>query len=211
LQHDVIIIGAGLAGAAAALKLKENGVKSIAFEARDRIGGRAYARPYAGADHRAEPLEYGGSWIKTGHHRIKALAQRFGLSLRPRHPITQRLAMQNDVVGPLIFSTSDERHAHDAALARVAMDGALVKQGHTHDETGRPLVAISYADYIALLNPPRTTRDLFDAYWIVSGGGPRDSVSAAEFLSSCGDADGLAEHMIDKWEATFAPGMDVLA
>jgi monoamine oxidase len=211
MQDDVIIIGAGLAGAAAALKLKENGIESVVLEACDRIGGRAYARPYAGADYSAEPLEYGGSWIKSGHHRIKALTRAFGLSLRPRHPVIMRLALQNGDVRPLMFTSAEARLAHDIALARVAMDGALVKQGHTYDEAGRPIVAISYADYMARINPPRTTRDLFDAYWIVSGGGPQGSVSAAEFLSSCGDADGLAEHMIDKWEATVAPGMDVLA
>jgi monoamine oxidase len=37
---DVIIIGAGVAGISAARKLKAAGVRTIIFEARDRIGGR---------------------------------------------------------------------------------------------------------------------------------------------------------------------------
>eukprot|EP00927_Polykrikos_kofoidii_P061284 TRINITY_DN56144_c0_g1_i1.p1 TRINITY_DN56144_c0_g1~~TRINITY_DN56144_c0_g1_i1.p1 ORF type:complete len:473 (-),score=77.60 TRINITY_DN56144_c0_g1_i1:13-1431(-) len=38
---DVIIVGAGLAGLACALRLKEQGVKSILLEAREFVGGRA--------------------------------------------------------------------------------------------------------------------------------------------------------------------------
>lgn len=42
-QPDVIIIGAGVAGVAAAMKLTAAGVKVQLIEARDRVGGRVYS------------------------------------------------------------------------------------------------------------------------------------------------------------------------
>src|SRR3954469_428480 len=41
-EHDVVIIGAGAAGLAAAAKLSEAGVRVIVLEARERVGGRIF-------------------------------------------------------------------------------------------------------------------------------------------------------------------------
>ena len=47
---DVVIIGAGLAGAAASCVLTEQGLSTIILEARDRVGGRGFTRCFAGSD-----------------------------------------------------------------------------------------------------------------------------------------------------------------
>ncbi|MFM8352990.1 MAG: FAD-dependent oxidoreductase, partial [Actinomycetales bacterium] len=39
-MHDVIVIGAGMAGLAAARDLQLAGLRALVLEARDRIGGR---------------------------------------------------------------------------------------------------------------------------------------------------------------------------
>src|SRR4051812_30578875 len=39
-RHDVVVIGAGVAGLAAADRLREEGADVVVLEARDRIGGR---------------------------------------------------------------------------------------------------------------------------------------------------------------------------
>lgn len=45
-KHQVIIIGAGISGLAAALELIENGVNNIVLlEAQNRIGGRIHSVP----------------------------------------------------------------------------------------------------------------------------------------------------------------------
>ena len=41
-RFDVIVIGAGAAGLAAMDGLRESGVRALALEARDRVGGRAH-------------------------------------------------------------------------------------------------------------------------------------------------------------------------
>jgi monoamine oxidase len=63
---DVIVVGAGLAGAAAALKLAQAGKHVSVIEARDRCGGRGFAKSYAGEGPR---LEFGGAWITPWHNR----------------------------------------------------------------------------------------------------------------------------------------------
>ncbi|HTU61223.1 MAG TPA: FAD-dependent oxidoreductase, partial [Polyangiales bacterium] len=40
---DVLILGAGIAGLAAARALSERGVRCVVLEARDRIGGRIHS------------------------------------------------------------------------------------------------------------------------------------------------------------------------
>lgn len=58
---DILIIGAGLAGAAAAEALAARGFTATVLEARDRVGGRGFSRPFADSD---ELLEFGGAWIR---------------------------------------------------------------------------------------------------------------------------------------------------
>ena len=209
-MEQVIIIGAGLAGATAALSLSKAGITPLILEARERIGGRAYSRPFAGAkDDRR--LEYGGSWITPYHDRIRVHAADLGLTIRPRAAVKQRLALRDGEVGHPRFDSPAEREAHERALARVAMDAAFTKKGLASDEQGRPLAGITYKAYFDRLAPPAATRHMFDAWWTTSGNGAHDEIAATEFLSSCAYGGGLAENMIDVWSDTVEPGMGVLA
>ena len=56
--HDVIVIGAGMAGLEAANQLDSKGLDVVVLEARDRIGGRINSINYSGA-----ALDLGASWI----------------------------------------------------------------------------------------------------------------------------------------------------
>jgi monoamine oxidase len=79
-----VVVGAGLAGLAAAHRLVENGWTVEVLEADDRIGGRVFTRQVERA--RGEPLVYelGGEWIGTSHTRMKELCDHFRLN-RMRH------------------------------------------------------------------------------------------------------------------------------
>lgn len=59
-EHPVVIIGAGIAGLAAAAMLGEAGIPVLVFEARDRIGGRIFTQPDRA--HNA-PIELGAEFI----------------------------------------------------------------------------------------------------------------------------------------------------
>ena len=210
-EIDVIIVGAGLAGAAAALHLAKADAHVTVLEARARIGGRAFAKAFPDGEGSSQPLEYGGSWITPWHTRLRTLVAECGLSLRPRHRVTNRLWLRDGEMhsdGPVAHS---QRGAHDRALARVAADSALLKSGLEVDEKGRPLTGISFQAYLDRLAAPQATRNLFSAWWTVSGNGDHTTVAASEFLGSCAYGEGLAEGMIDVWADTVSPGMAVLA
>lgn len=207
---SAIIVGAGMAGVAAALRLGKAGIKCNVLEARERIGGRAYSRAFGGAEE-GPLLEYGGSWITPSHHRIRALVEECGLHLRPRIAIEQRYALREGEVAAPRFASADERRAHERVIARIAADAMLYKMGHAANELGQPLLGMTYSDYMTRIAPPAATRDVLDAWWTVSGSGAHHRVAASEFLSSCAYGGGLAENMIDVWSDTVAPGMSVLA
>lgn len=73
----IIIIGAGLAGLAAAYQLKKRGIEYLLLESSNRVGGRVFS-------HQIQPglvIELGGEWIGQSHTRIQELCQEFGLQL----------------------------------------------------------------------------------------------------------------------------------
>jgi monoamine oxidase len=74
----VVVIGAGLAGLAAAHRLVQRGAGVTVLEARPRVGGRVFTFQPAG-----QPLttELGAEWVGKSHTRILALCQSFGLAL----------------------------------------------------------------------------------------------------------------------------------
>ena len=60
---DVLIIGAGASGLAAASKLKSKGVNVIVLEGRNRVGGRTYTVNSKDADGNTIAINLGASWI----------------------------------------------------------------------------------------------------------------------------------------------------
>jgi monoamine oxidase len=60
MEPEVVVLGAGAAGLAAARILSQHGASAIVLEARDRIGGRLYTREDAGLP---VPIELGGEFI----------------------------------------------------------------------------------------------------------------------------------------------------
>ena len=204
---EVIVVGAGLAGATAAQMLADQGHRVLLLEARDRLGGRAFARPFAGE----KRLEFGGAWITPWHHHIRTQVQRHGLGLRPRHPVIERRWWRDQALHLDGATSAAERSAHEAALARLAADAMLMKAGHQNDEKGRPILGLSLTDYLARLDPPRATRDLLTAWWCVSGNGNHDRVPASELLASCAYVDGTPDSMLETWVETVTPSMSSIA
>jgi monoamine oxidase len=103
----VIVVGAGVAGLAAADELQRAGMQVIVFEARDRVGGRVWSAPFGGAN----VVERGAEFIQPQSPAIKTLVNRFGLHLVPRGlPYGNRDHRGADLL---------ERNELDAAVTRV--------------------------------------------------------------------------------------------
>lgn len=79
---DVLIIGAGAAGLAAAQALTAAGRRVVILEARDRIGGRIFTLPAAS---HGVPIELGAEFIHGRPPEIFNLAKHAGLKLDELH------------------------------------------------------------------------------------------------------------------------------
>ncbi|MFF3604774.1 flavin monoamine oxidase family protein [Streptomyces sp. NPDC002463] len=80
-QPVIAIVGAGIAGLNAALRLADHGIASAVYEADTRVGGRMYSNPAGAYWADGQVTEWGGELIDTGHTLMQNLAARFGLPL----------------------------------------------------------------------------------------------------------------------------------
>jgi monoamine oxidase len=86
-EADVAIVGAGLAGLAAARELRAKGIEPVVLEARDRVGGRTLNEPLGDG----QVVEVGGQWIGPTQDRMAALARDVGVDTFPTHVAGERL------------------------------------------------------------------------------------------------------------------------
>ncbi|MBY8339310.1 FAD-dependent oxidoreductase [Streptomyces spinosirectus] len=81
MHHDVIVLGAGLAGLSAARDLAAAGTDVLVLEARDRVGGRV--EQTRAPDGRT--VQLGGEVVGRGHTSYLQLAKELGLELVPSY------------------------------------------------------------------------------------------------------------------------------
>jgi monoamine oxidase len=78
-EYDLIIIGAGAAGIAAAHAARDAGIRAIVLEAQDRVGGRALT------DYETftQPFDHGCQWLHAaGINPLRPIADRLGFRYR---------------------------------------------------------------------------------------------------------------------------------
>lgn len=78
-KTEVVVVGAGFAGLAAARSLVQQGKKVVVLEARDRVGGRVKAGKLAG-----HAIDVGGMWVGPTQTRLLELIKEYGLHLVPQ-------------------------------------------------------------------------------------------------------------------------------
>lgn len=77
VDYEVVVVGAGVAGLAAARRLGEAGLTPLVLEARNRVGGRVYT------DHSGAPVELGAEFIHGEHAATWAVIREAGLRTEP--------------------------------------------------------------------------------------------------------------------------------
>jgi monoamine oxidase len=87
LEADVAVVGAGLAGIAAARAVERGGVSAVLVEARDRVGGRLESV----AIDDGKWVDVGGQWIGPTQDRVAALARSLGHQTFPTHATGENL------------------------------------------------------------------------------------------------------------------------
>ncbi|HYH59887.1 MAG TPA: flavin monoamine oxidase family protein [Thermoleophilaceae bacterium] len=80
-ETEVAIVGAGLAGLAAARRLTASGIDCVLLEARDRVGGRTLNHPIGDG----KIVEVGGQWVGPTQTRVLELIRELGLESFPTY------------------------------------------------------------------------------------------------------------------------------
>ncbi|MBL8625970.1 MAG: FAD-dependent oxidoreductase [Myxococcales bacterium] len=191
-RADVVVIGAGMAGLAAARALADAGVATIVVEGRDRIGGRVWTDRSLGV-----PLDLGASWIHgVRGNPLTALADRVG---------ARRIATDyddhaiRDHAGRAL--SAGERRAIARGLAEVL---AKVDADSERRDADRDLAA-AIADVVADLEPSPRERALL-AYAIAS-------VIEHEYATAIADLSQFERDYGDEYggaDVIFAEGYDQL-
>ena len=189
---DVVVVGAGLAGLAAARALQDAGLEVIVLEARDRVGGRIWNGTLS--DGRTV-VELGGQWIGPTQRRVQALVAELGLETFPTYgegehllAIGGRSARYRGALpplGPRVLADLAQAQARFDRLARRvpleapwaadraeawdALTFATWIRRNVATRTGRELMAI-YAEAVLAIEP-RDCSLLHALFYTASGGG----------------------------------------
>lgn len=126
-RKKVLVIGAGMAGAAAANRLMAGGFDVAVLEARDRTGGRIHTFRDWGVN-----LELGANWIHNAEHPdnpLAGLAKKFGAATQKTDYTCFRLFDENGEkisrLRTLLFSLKWQNKMADAAAGTAAGDESL--------------------------------------------------------------------------------------
>lgn len=152
---DVVIVGAGAAGLAAASTLMELGRTVVVLEARDRIGGRAFTD----TARFGVPFDHGCSWLHSA-------------DANPWHPIAQAggyTLRNHDNADETVFM--GDRHANgseEEAYGRAwdGLNGAIDKAGRGGQDVSAGSVSPRYEPWIrvaeAYVGPMSMGKDVDD-------------------------------------------------
>src|SRR5262245_23643926 len=192
---DVVILGAGLAGLAAAHRLIQSGRTVRILEARTRVGGRVLTlrEPFT----RGQFAEAGAIFVPASHQVTQQAVKDFGLELGPAflgipgsaYFLREKLVAvgQSEPIWPLDF-TEEERAMGWMGMYRkyvlAELRKGLLKQDEPDwsDPLLRPLDQQSFADFLRAQGASEAAVELFGMGILGVMGDGIASVSALQLL-----------------------------
>src|SRR6185436_1534355 len=176
-QHDVIVVGAGLAGLRAARDLAESGRAVLVLESRDRVGGRGWTSTFPDTD---ESIELGGAWYTEHQPLVPAEIERYGLGVREFAAESSTRWLADD---ELHLDGPPSDHATLQTLQLLQQDVASFASGRNEER-----FLLSLDAYLDEIRAPKSVRDMVYGWWTITGGS----------IPSEGCVDGLLHAMVSE-------------
>jgi len=179
MDTDVVVIGAGFAGIAAARDLHEAGRSVVVLEARDRIGGRTWYRELPGA---GISVEYGGMFFSTATQpNLAAEIHRYDVGVTPMDPpdVVAWIRGSERVEGrPAV-----ERLLHELQRSPLAEALAIGEKAFaSEDRSSLAPLDLPASAWISGLGADPEAADLLRAFMASMGGAPLDRISVLPLL-----------------------------
>jgi monoamine oxidase len=174
---DIVVVGAGFAGLVAARDLGQRDYNVLVLEARDRIGGRAYSRPFAGT---VCPIELGGAWFDADWQTpMREEADRYGVEIAPATPYqTTRWftggELREGLPVPRWQGGDLEKALFEITLAARGLATAPADEIAAHD--------IPLSAWLKRIDPQPATRDFIYGWATLMTGAHPDQFSALGML-----------------------------
>jgi monoamine oxidase len=180
MDADVLVLGAGFAGVAAARQLAEAGTRVVVLEARNRIGGRTWYKEMPGA---GVGVEYGGMFFsrETQPHLAREI-QRYGIRVTPSVTMPDVLAWvrgERRVAGP--DALDDVRQKLGASnLTKALQETAEAFGSGSRTELAR--FDVTSAAWVDAIDAPPHAADYLRAFLAAMGGSRIERISVLPLL-----------------------------
>jgi monoamine oxidase len=181
--YDVVVVGGGFAGLVAARDLSKAGLSVVLLEARDRLAGRTFYRPFAAT---GKMLEFGGTWVCPEYQKhVKAEIERYGLRLF-QSPIPERFgwAIASQILTMPFPIPQSEWRDFERAITHINTQAARLRFGtEPLGQAGLEDLDVPFGEFMDALKLPQTTHEFITAWSGLYFGTSPDKVSALHVLS----------------------------
>lgn len=212
--YDVLVIGAGFAGLAAARELAKNNLNVKVLEGRDRVGGRSSTTNLAGV-----PVDLGGTFVGPTQDAVVALAKELGCPTRPTF-----------TDGDNLIRWRGQVRSYSGTIPKLGMFGLLdigrIRWQFEHlsqqvpvgepwaAPTAKKLDAQTLGDWLRSVKATATARDLMAIMARVTWGAEPDDVSmlhAVRYVKAAGGLDRMLDVVGGAQQDQFPAGTQQIA
>jgi monoamine oxidase len=202
VKHDVIVLGAGLAGLSCARDLAAAGADVLVLEARDRVGGRVEQQVLP--DGRL--VQLGGEVVGSAHHAYLNLAGELGLTLIPSY-----VAEPGEIVRATVedVSAGDPPHwfgpgdleSHEKVTAEfIALAGTVDPDNPWAHPDAVALDRISTTQWLLSASATPAVRRLWEIGQLSLSSGSYERTSMLAALRKSAAVPSASHYSTDDWE-----------